>query len=122
VGLLIPAAFYSLEAAAASQIVVAVFSTSIQCALLRRYTAITFRDLLGALSPSFGLALATALVPAAVYALMPTSGADLWLSLAFSVIGAGAGWIIGAWMLKHPLWFEAMNAMNRVYRRKDLQA
>jgi O-antigen/teichoic acid export membrane protein len=122
VGILIPAAFYSLEAAAASQIVVAVFSTSIQCVLLRKYAAITFRDLLAAQSPSLGLAAATALVPAVVFVLMPNSATDLWLSLALSVIGGGAGWLVGAWMLKHPLWFETVNAMNRIYRWKGLLA
>lgn len=121
VGILIPAAFYSLEAVAASQVVVAVVSTSIQCGLLRRYATITFRDLMSALSPSLGLAVATALVPAVVFVLMPSSGTDLWLSLAFSVIGGGAGWLIAAWMLKHPLWFELMNAMNRAYRWKTLR-
>jgi O-antigen/teichoic acid export membrane protein len=122
VGILIPATFYSLEAAAASQIVVAVISTSIQCALLRKYTTITFHDLLVALSPSLGLSAATALVPAVVYFLMPNSGADLWLSLAFAVAGAGTGWLLAAWMLKHPLWFELVNAMNRIYRWKSLRA
>lgn len=122
VGVLIPAAFYSLEAVAASQILVAVFSTSIQCILLRKYTAITFRDLLGALSPSLGLTLASALVPAVVFVLMPTSGSDLWLSLALAVIGGGAGWLIAVWLLKHPLWFEVVNVLNRVYHWKSLRA
>jgi O-antigen/teichoic acid export membrane protein len=122
VGLLIPAAFYSLEAAAASQIVVAIVSTSIQCGLLRTYTAITMRDLWRALWPSLGLAAATALVPAAIFVLMPNSGADLWLSLVFSFIGGGAGWVVAAWMLKHPLWFELVNALNRAHRWKSLRA
>jgi hypothetical protein len=57
-----------------------------------------------------------------VFVLMPNSDTDLWLSLAFSVIGGGAGWLAAAWMLKHPLWFEAVNVLNRVYRWKSLQA
>jgi O-antigen/teichoic acid export membrane protein len=122
VAILIPAAFYSLEAAAASQIVVAVFSASIQCVLLTRYTAITFRGLLGALLPSLGLTVATALVPAAVFLLAPNSDTDLWLSLAVSVIGGGTGWLAAAWMLKHPLWFELVNAVTRVNRWKSLRA
>jgi O-antigen/teichoic acid export membrane protein len=122
VGVLIPAAYYSLEAAAASQIVIAVFSTSIQCGLLRKYAAITFRDLLRALSPSLGLTAATALAPAAVFVLMPNSGADLWLSLIFSVVGGGSGWLAAAWLLKHPLWSEFVNVLNRVYCWKSLQA
>jgi O-antigen/teichoic acid export membrane protein len=121
VGLLIPAALYSLEAAAASQVVVAVCGVSIQYGLLRKYTAITFRDLLAALSPSLGLTVATALVPAVIFALMPNSDSDLWLSLVLSVIGGGAGWLVAAWMLKHPLWFEAVNVMSRVYRWKRQQ-
>lgn len=122
VAILIPAAFYSLEAAAASQIVVAVFSASIQYVLLRKYTAITLGELLRALSPSLGLTIATALIPAVVFVLMPNSGTDLWLSLVFSVIGGGTGWLVAAWALKHPLWFEAVNTMNRVYRWKGLHA
>jgi hypothetical protein len=121
VGILIPAAFYSLDAVAASQILVAVLSTSIQCTLLRKYTAITFRDLLEALSPSLGLAVATGLVPAVVFVLMPNSGPNLWWSLTCSVFGSGAGWLIAAWMLRHPLWFEAMTALNRMRRRKSLR-
>jgi O-antigen/teichoic acid export membrane protein len=122
VAILIPAAFYSLEAAAASQVVVAVFSASVQCVLLRKYTAITLRDLLDALSPSLGLTAATAVVPAMVFVLMPNSGTDLWLSLAVSVIGGGAGWLVAAWVLKHPLWFEAVDVMNRVYHWRSQQA
>jgi O-antigen/teichoic acid export membrane protein len=122
VAILIPAAYYSLEAAAASQIVVAVFSALIQCILLKKYTAITLRDLLGALSPSLGLTVATALVPAVVFVLMPNSDTDLWLSLALSVIGGGAGWLVAAWVLKHPLWFEVVNVTNRVYRWKSQRA
>jgi hypothetical protein len=122
VGLLIPAAFYSLEAAAASQIVVAVFSTSIQCALLRRYTAITLPDMLRALSPSLGLTVATALIPAVIFVLMPPTGAELWLSLTLAVVGGGAGWLIAAWILKHPLWFEVVHVTGRLYRWKSLRA
>jgi O-antigen/teichoic acid export membrane protein len=122
VGILIPAAFYSLEAAAASQIVVAIVSTCIQCGLLKKYAAITLRDLWVALSPSLWLTVVTALVPTVVFVLMPNSGIDLWLSLIFSVVGGGAGWLIAAWMVKHPLWFELVNAMSRVYRWKSLRA
>jgi O-antigen/teichoic acid export membrane protein len=121
VGILIPAAFHSLEAAAGSQIVVALFSAAIQCRLLKKYTAISLHDLLSALSPSLCLTVAASLVPAVVLVLIPNSAADLWLSLVFSIIGGGAGWLVAAWMLKHPLWFELVNGMSRVYRWKSLQ-
>jgi hypothetical protein len=68
------------------------------------------------------LTAATAVVPAMVFVLMPNSGTDLWLSLAFSVIGGGAGWLVAAWVLKHPLWFEAVDVMNRVYHWRSQQA
>lgn len=119
IAILIPAAFYGLEAAAASQIVAAVFSVSLKNWLLYRYTGITRRAVLSALRPSFALCFTAAIVPALVYALMPVSNDfDMWVSITLAISGGGGGWILGAWMLKHPLWFELVNAQNRFYRRK----
>lgn len=119
IGILIPAAFYSLEAAAASQVLVSAAAVLFKYGFARKYTAITGHDLLKALLPSLGLTAAAALVPAVVYGLMPISGpADLWLSLIVAGTGGGSGWLLGAWLLKHPLWLEMINALNRVHRRK----
>lgn len=123
VAVLVPASFYGLEAAAASQILVAVLAVTIKYRLLHRHAGITGHDLLNALWPSMGLAAASALVPTLVYAFMPdSSGADLWLSLVSAGAGAGAGWLSGSWLLKHPLWSEMTAVIDRYRRRRSVSA
>lgn len=122
-GVLIPACFYGLEAAAASQVLAAIFSTSVKNGLLYRYTPVTRRDVVTAVLPSLGLTIAAGIVPALVYVFMPASDtADLWLDLIVAGIGAGGGWLLGAWLIKHPLWVELLNAANRFLRKRRVAA
>lgn len=116
VGVLIPAAFYGLEAAAASQILVAVFAVAIRYAAFRRYTAITGRDIIRSLMPSLGVALATMALPLALYAAMPPSPGNLWASLILGILSGGAGWLISVRFLQHPLWSEMSKVIGRVYQ------
>lgn len=113
---LIPAAMYSLEAAAASQILVAVFSVAIKQAAFRKYTAITGRDTLRALMPSLGVTGVTMALPVTFHALMPPSAGNLWLPFIFSALGGAVGWLIGVRIFRHPLWAEMSNVMGRVYQ------
>lgn len=116
IGLLIPAAFYGLEAVAASQILVAVFSNVIQYGMFRKHTVITARDLIRALSPSVAVTAATMALPALAFGLMPPTRGDLWAPLVLAGIGAGAGWLVGVRVLQHPLWFEVSNVIGRLYQ------
>jgi O-antigen/teichoic acid export membrane protein len=119
---IIPAAFWSLEAVAASQILTAGFAVVIKYALLRKYAGVSTLESLRALSPSLGLTAAAMIIPVLIYALMPFSEAGLWLPLALSCLGAGIGWLVGAWALKHPLWLELTDVLNRFRQRRAAQA
>lgn len=117
IGIIIPAAFYGLEAVAASQILVSAFSVAIRFLAFRKYTDITGRGLLRAILPSLGVTAATMVFPALIYELIPPTDSNLWAPFVLAVFGAGAGWLIGARILQHPLWSELLNALGRVYRR-----
>lgn len=116
IAVLIPATFYGLEAAAASQILVAIFGVTVKYAAFGRYTSITGRDILHALLRSLGVTVATMALPLALYASMPPSADNLWVPLVLGILGGGAGWLIGVRVLRHPLWFEMSNVMGRVYQ------
>lgn len=118
IAILIPAAFHSLDAVAASQIAVSVVAVSLKYGLLRRYTTISLRGLLHALMPSLGVTSITMLAPVLVYGLMPPSDDNLWWPLALGGVGAAVAWLMGVWMLRHPLWFEVTNIADRIHRRR----
>src|SRR6185312_6307398 len=71
VGLAVLAAFYSLEAVAASQILVYVVAVFLYYRKLCRYDALRVRALVAALAPSAALTVATSIPPAAVLVLWP---------------------------------------------------
>lgn len=116
------ASFRGLEAAAASQVVVSIIAACIQCALLTRLAPITWSDLLRAVAPSLAVTGASIIVPVFVYVLMPPSTAGLWLPLVLSGLGGGIGWLTSTWMVKHPLWFEATTALDRVHHWRSARA
>jgi O-antigen/teichoic acid export membrane protein len=111
---LILATPYGLEAAAASQILVTVFSVAIKYAAFRKYTAITGRDILRALLPSLGVTGTAMALPLTFYALMPPSAGNLWVPFVLAILGGAVGWLIGVRVLRHPLWAEMSNVMGRV--------
>lgn len=116
VAVLIPAAFYGLEAAAASQILVALISVAIKYTALHRYSGMRGREFMRALWPSVGVACATMLLPAVVYILMPPAEGNLWAPFVLAAAGGAAGWLVGVRSLRHPLWFEMLNVFKRVHQ------
>lgn len=116
------ASFRGLEAAAASQVLVSIIETGICCGLLTRVTPITWSDLSRAAAPSLALAGASIIIPALIYVLMPPATAGLWLPLILACLGACAGWLASARILKHPLWSEAMTAMDRFCQWRGARA
>lgn len=115
VGVLVPAAFYGLEAAAASQIFVAICAIAIKYVIFRRYSEITGRDLVRAILPSLGVTGVTMALPALVYVFIPPTGGNLWAPLLLAIIGGGVGWLIGVRVFQHPLWSEVANVTDRFY-------
>lgn len=116
VGVLIPAAFYGIEAVAASQILVEVVAVAVRLAVFRRYTAITGRDVLRSLLPSLGVTGATIALPLALYAWMPPSEGHQWVPLVLGALGGGASWLISIRVLRHPLWYEMSNVLGRIHQ------
>ncbi|TAL88654.1 MAG: lipopolysaccharide biosynthesis protein [Rhodanobacter sp.] len=114
IAVLVPATMYGLEAAAASQILVAGFSIALKYAALRKYTAITARDIVCALVSSLGVTGAAIVLPLTFYALMPPSAGHLWAPFVLASLGAAVGWLIGVRVFRHPLWAEMSNVMGRV--------
>lgn len=101
------AAFYSLEAVAASQVVVYVVATFLYYRKLARYEALQVRALVAALAPGLVLTAATSIVPAAVFVLWPGVSTDHYLAAFFvSAGGAGVTWLLGIFLLRHPLSLE----------------
>jgi O-antigen/teichoic acid export membrane protein len=118
VALAVVAALYSLEAVAASQIMVYVVAVTLYYRKLHRYSALRLRVLVPALLPSALLTLATSIPPAAVLIFWPGPMSGHYLP-AFFVAAGGSGclWIAGIFVLKHPLSLEAANAWSTLRER-----
>ena len=106
-GLAIAAAFYSLEAVAASQILVYLIAIVLYYRNFTIYPALRPGRLSVALLPSAAITVTSCIVPTTMMLLWPEFVAAHRLSgLILDGIGAGAGWLIGVFLTKHPLWFE----------------
>lgn len=111
VALAVAAAFYSVEAVAASQVLVYAVAIVLYYHKLGGYEVLRARSLLAGLMPSAMLTVATSIVPAAVLVLWPGSSAAHYLP-AFLVAAAGAAatWLAGVFLLRHPISLEFANA------------
>lgn len=118
VALAVGAALYSLEAVAASQIIVYIVAVALYYRKLHRYDALRFRVLVPALVPSALLTVATSIPPAAVLVLWPGPMSDHYLP-AFFVAAAGSGcvWLAGVFLLRHPLSLEIRNGLSLLWQR-----
>jgi O-antigen/teichoic acid export membrane protein len=113
------AAFHSLEAVAASQIVVYVIAVILYYRKLVRYEALRLRALVTALLPSLKLAIATSAVPAAVLVFWPGFSTDHHYVPAFFVAAGGSGivWLAGVFLLQHPLSVEIRRVWSTMRER-----
>jgi O-antigen/teichoic acid export membrane protein len=118
IALAIVAALYSLEAVAASQLIVYVVAVALYYRKLVRYDALRLRLLITALMPSAVLTVATSIAPAAVLMLWPDPMSDHYLPAFFVAAGGSGGlWLAGIIVLRHPLSLELRNALS-IFRQR----
>lgn len=117
-GLTVAAAFYSIEAVAAVQIVMAVVGIAVQYHQLRKHLDLHFMMVLRASYTSAAITLLSSIVPLAILALAVTGKlSNPWIELVAAGAGWGAGWLIGLFAFKHPLSEELTTAGARAYKR-----
>lgn len=115
IALAVIASFYSLEAIAASQILVYVVAVVLYYRKLVCYGALRLKVLAMALLPSLGLTIATSIIPAAVLVFWPTGQ----YVPAFLVAAGGASitWLAGVFLLGHPLSDEIRRMLAKLHSR-----
>ncbi|WP_329743213.1 oligosaccharide flippase family protein [Dyella sp. A6] len=112
------AALHSLEAVAASQIIVYVVAVTLYYRKLVGYHALRLRVLVTALAPSAALTAITSLAPAAVLAFWAGPISAHYVP-AFFVAASGSGllWLAGIHLFRHPLAHEIRNALSKLRSR-----
>lgn len=117
VGITIAAAFYSLEAVAASQILVYVFATVIYYRQLRVYGALAIGNCARALAPSAVVTLATCVVPAVIVFWPGLVVQHMVASFVLAFVGGVAGWMVAIVATRHPLHGELRGVLSRLRAR-----
>lgn len=113
VGIVIVAAFVSLEAVAASQILVYVIATVLYYRKVSDFDALRVGTCARALVPSLVVTITSGIFPAVIYAWPGFLAAHLVSGLFLAVLGAGLGWLAGAALAKHPLLGEVRRVLDR---------
>ncbi len=116
-GIAIVAALYSIEAVAASQILVYVVATVLYYRKLRQYKALTIRKFIKALLPSAMITILACIVPAASFLWFAPISRHIFLALSVASIGAGLGWLLGLMLTNHPLMNEIRHGVSLLRRR-----
>lgn len=118
IGLAIIAAFYSLEAVAASQIPVYILAVVLYYRKLIRYEALRLSKLVAALMRSGVVTLCSCAIPVAALWFSSESG-DRHYVVTFIAASAGAalGWLLGIILAKHPLLSEIRHSMFLILHR-----
>lgn len=117
VAITIVAAFYSLVAVAAVQVVVYVVAAALYYRELQRFDALAIRKCVKALRPSALAALATCVVPAIVTFWPGLLEQHMVTAFAVAVAGGCSGWLICVRVAQHPLLDELRRAGSRVLPR-----
>lgn len=104
--LAVVAAFYSVEAVAASQILVYVIAAILYYRKMRDFDVLAFGKCARALMPSAAVTITTCIAPAAVLAWPDLLSEHMIPAFVVAVLGAGLGWIVGVVVVKHPLLWE----------------
>lgn len=106
-GIAIVAAFYSLEAVAASQILVYVIAIALYYRKFSIYPDLRLGKVGRALLPSAVITVASCVAPATMSFLWPGFvHSHLFPALIVAAVGAGVGWLISVILVEHPLLFE----------------
>jgi len=101
--LAIVAAFFSVDAVAASQILVYVIAAALYYRKMRDFDVLALGKCARALMPSAAITITTCIVPAAVLVWPGLLSEHLIPAFVVAVLGAGMGWIVGVVAVKHPL-------------------
>jgi O-antigen/teichoic acid export membrane protein len=110
--LAIGAAFYSVEAVAASQILVYVIAVALYYRKLHAYEALAFGKCIRALIPSLVVTVTACVVPAAVALWPDLLPKHMFSAFAVAILGSGAGWLLGLMLVKHPLLGEIRHLVS----------
>jgi hypothetical protein len=117
VAITIAAAFNSLEAVAAAQILVYVVATALYYRELQRFDVLAFGRCAKALVPSALVALAACLVPAIVTFWPGLLERHLVAGFVGAVTGGCIGWLVCVRLIQHPLLHELHRAGSRFLPR-----
>lgn len=115
--LVIGAAFISLEAVAASLLIVAPLQMAVAYAFIRPAIGLTWRQLWRALRPSIVLALGTALPPSFVVVLSGQGFALDGLMTVLAVAGGAAGWLATLLSIEHAVKGELVGSFRLLLDR-----
>lgn len=113
IGLAIAAALYSIQAVAASQILVYVVATALYYRKMHGYDALAIGKCAKALLPSAVVTLTASVVPAAILCWPNLLSQHRLPAFALAVIGGGIGWLLGLMAVKHPLVEEIKHLTSR---------
>ena len=116
--LVLMASRFGLEAVAATQLISAPLQVFVAVSFIRRRIGVSWSDIGGAVWRSGVVALCTAVAPTLVVVVHGGFGFDVsHQALAFALVGAAVGWLMGLAFSKHPLLDELRNVAKLVSQR-----
>lgn len=116
VGITIAAAFHSVEAVAAVQVLVLALATTLYYRQMRCYPPLAFRSCAKALAPSAVATMTTCVAPAIVALWPGFLTQHMYGASATAFIGGCLGWLLGLWLGNHPLLGELKQVPSRLRR------
>lgn len=113
IGLIVAAAFYSLQMVAASQVLIYAFSAILYYANLAKYEALKVRALIVDLMPSGVTALTSCIGPAVISIFWPAAVLNGFVApFVVATATGGVGWMAGLYLTRHPLWSEIRGVVS----------
>ena len=109
----------NLEEVAMANVVYALVKGSAIYFVLQHHLNFGYKQFSAALWRSFSVMVFTATVCAIAMLLMPKNIDNNLIKLILGGVGAIIGWLIGVFLLKHPLSFEVKNLFVRVFNSKN---
>lgn len=113
----IAAAFFSVEAVAAVQVLVYVLATVLYYRHMHQYQGLSIRNCAHALVPSAMVTLATCVVPALVVFWPGFLQQQMVLAFCVAVIGGCIGWLLAIRLVRHPLLEEVQRMTSHLLTR-----
>lgn len=113
----IMAALISIEAVAASQIIVYAIAAMLYYRKLSKFKELAFAGLTTALVPSVLVTILTCVGPVATVLWLTPIAKHFLLALSVATVGAGLGWLLGLMLTSHPLKHEIRYGVSLLGRR-----